>query len=103
MNAHIELANRAARDARSMDPQTVDVRVRRLTGLPVTNPALNVVALVGHHPWRRARVGDYRILFRPLTDGELAGLTVEANTGYLIARIMHRSELDRAVAGLSDP
>jgi hypothetical protein len=46
------------------------------------------------------RVGDYRILFRPLTAAELADLGREEPTGWLIARVVHRSELERAVRGL---
>jgi hypothetical protein len=46
------------------------------------------------------RVGDYRILFRPLTAAELADLGRKEPSGWLIARVVHRSELERAIRGL---
>ena len=63
------------------------------------NADVNVLA--GHPPWLRMRVGTYRILFRPLTEAELAAAGVgRQGTGYLVSRIVHRSELDLAVSRL---
>ena len=55
-------------------------------------------ALVGRSPWRRLRVGELRILYRPVNASELpAG----HRSGRLVARIIHRGQLQRAVGTLS--
>jgi hypothetical protein len=48
----------------------------------------------GRAPWRRLRTGELRVLYRPLTASEAA------DGGYLIARVIHRRELQRAVSSL---
>jgi hypothetical protein len=56
--------------------------------------AWDIKALVGRQPWLRLRVGDYRVLMRaldPAKDGE---------DGYLVARIVHRRDLERSVGTL---
>lgn len=40
------------------------------------------------------------MLFRPLTGQELEALGVDAEVGYLVARVVDRRELERAVAAL---
>jgi hypothetical protein len=76
----------------------------RLNGLAtIPLPAnLDVAPISGHAPWLRLRAGDFRILFRRLTAAELDLLVlrrgaVEGATGFLIGRIVDRSELERAV------
>jgi hypothetical protein len=76
----------------------------RLNALQATPPPenLDVRPLAGHAPWLRLRAGIFRILFRRLTRAELDLLalrrgTVESDTGFLIGRIVDRSELERAV------
>jgi hypothetical protein len=56
---------------------------------------LDAKPLVGRAPWRRLRVGELRVLYRPLTEEEAA------EGGYLIARVIHRRDLQRAVSSLS--
>jgi hypothetical protein len=56
---------------------------------------LDVRPLEGRKPWRRLRVGDWRILFRPLSSQE------SPSGGYLVARIVNRRELERAVRELT--
>ena len=51
---------------------------------------LDVVPLVGHAPWLRLRVGDYRVLFRPES----------APSTFLVVRVVNRRDLERAVANL---
>jgi hypothetical protein len=72
----------------------------------------DVKALQGAAPWLRMRVGDYRIIYRPLSKDELAqaveetrasGDEPEASEGYLVQRIVHRRDLERAVASLPGP
>jgi hypothetical protein len=76
----------------------------RLKGLEATQPPenLDVRPVAGHAPWLRLRAGDFRILFRRLTRAELDLLAlrrgaVESDTGFLVGRIVDRSELERAV------
>lgn len=89
MTTNVELSARAERDLRRIkrgrDRQRLVVALQAL-GDDAAN--LDVKALQGRAPWRRLRVGDYRVLYRPVEQG----LWVE--------RIMDRRDLDRAVATL---
>jgi mRNA-degrading endonuclease RelE of RelBE toxin-antitoxin system len=51
---------------------------------------LDVVPIVGHPPWLRLRVGDFRVLFRP----------ERATSTFLVVRVINRRDLERAVEGL---
>ena len=83
------LATRAARDLRRLGPgpelDRIEAALRRL-GDGEAN--LDIKPLTGSAPWLRLRVGDWRILFRP------------ADEVVLVARIIHRSELQQAVRTL---
>ena len=83
------LATRAARDLRRLGPgpelDRIEAALRRL-GDGEAN--LDIKPLTGSAPWLRLRVGDWRILFRP------------ADEVVLVARIIHRSELQQAVSTL---
>jgi hypothetical protein len=57
---------------------------------------LDVKALHGAAPWLRLRVGELRMLYRPLSAQESS----DGGPGWLIARVIPRGELDRAVASL---
>jgi hypothetical protein len=48
----------------------------------------------------RLRVGNWRILYRPLFPDELRALSVETADGYVIGRIIHRRDLLEAVRTL---
>ena len=61
-------------------------------------PNIDERPLVGHEPWRRMRVGEYRVIFRQLTRTELAAFP--ESRGYLIERVISRGELKRATKGL---
>lgn len=88
----VVLSPRAAGEYEAL-PQTAARRVTaaldRLSSAP-TAPNPNVKPLVGRKPWRRLRVGAYRVLFR-LSD---------RGTEVWIGRIVDRKELDRAVRTL---
>jgi mRNA-degrading endonuclease RelE of RelBE toxin-antitoxin system len=56
------------------------------------SPTLDIKVLVGRRPWRRLRLGDHRILFRPAQGGNVL----------LVGRVVDRRELDRAVRSLPD-
>ncbi len=95
---HLELAAKAERDLRKLDPIVRRHIVAALTRL--SEP--NLTPLVGSKPWLRLRSGDYRVLLRPMNTGELAALGIDDGDGYLVARIIHRSDLMRAVADLPE-
>jgi mRNA-degrading endonuclease RelE of RelBE toxin-antitoxin system len=96
----IELTNRAVKDVKGLDRATRE-RIREgLEQLRTNYDNLDVVTLVGSAPWRRLRVGDFRVIFRPMTAEEAK--TFEASRGFFIARIVNRRDLHRAVATLPD-
>jgi mRNA-degrading endonuclease RelE of RelBE toxin-antitoxin system len=134
----VELGSQARRDLKRVDPgrdrkAVIDALTVGLTAVPPPGN-LDLKALKGAAPWLRLRVGDYRILYRPLTQAELEDLELSkglgkllkqgtppeelgkelgklihgrsrrrrrrAEAGYLVARIVHRRDLDRAVRTL---
>lgn len=97
---HVELARRAQRDLRGLQGTARDLAGQLSAALAADRPAANadVVALRGRSPWMRLRLGDHRVLFRPLTRAEAKAHGVAH--GYLVARVVHRRDLERAVAGL---
>jgi mRNA-degrading endonuclease RelE of RelBE toxin-antitoxin system len=120
----VELGSKARSDLRRLDPGSdrkavIDALTVGLAAVPPPGN-LDIKALKGAAPWLRLRVGDYRILYRPLTRAELQELKErekfseqiglswrrspqrmqDADAGYLVARIVHRRDLDRAVGTL---
>jgi mRNA-degrading endonuclease RelE of RelBE toxin-antitoxin system len=93
--ADVELASRAVRDVRGLQPQD---RARVLTAIEQTLGAgqlpanADVKALTGRAPWRRLRVGTWRVLFRECALDEPGDV--------LVARVVNRRDLDRAAATL---
>jgi mRNA-degrading endonuclease RelE of RelBE toxin-antitoxin system len=94
---HIELSKRALKDVRRID----HANRRRLLNLLEQDlaaepqpPNLDVKPLVGRTPWLRLRRGDYRILYRPLTDAELRTLRAGESAG-LPRRAGHRPRRPR--------
>lgn len=67
----IELSSRATRDAKRMNRQD---RTRVLTaiadtlGRDPTPDNADVKALSGRAPWRRLRIGSWRVIYRPCTE-----------------------------------
>jgi len=101
---HIEFSKRALKDLKNLPEQTRRRARRYLKGLePIPRPEnLDIKAIEGHQLWFRLRGGDYRILFRPLSSSERDLLvmrrgTLAGETGYLVARVVNRSELERAI------
>ncbi len=95
--SRIELAQRAVRDMRKMDgPERRRIRAA-LRELVEDAANLDVKALAGRAPWLRLRVGDWRVLYRPLSEREAA----RGGPGWLVARVVNRRELQRAVRSLS--
>lgn len=56
----------------------------------------DIKALAGAAPWLRLGAGDWRVLYRPLTETE----SVEGGPAFLVARVVHRRDLLRAVRTL---
>ncbi|GAC1703041.1 MAG: hypothetical protein NVS9B6_19770 [Candidatus Limnocylindrales bacterium] len=101
MKAHVAIGPRAEKDFRRLD-LTTRKRVRavladRLATVPLPGN-LDLRPLEGLRPWLRVRVGDHRIICRPLTPTELRG--TGSSLGYYVARIIDRKELLAAVKDL---
>lgn len=87
----VNLRQRAVRDLRGIGPPERKRIADALKLLAEDAPNQDIKALRGAAPWRRLRVGDYRILYYPTGDS------------YEVDRIVHRRELDRAVDTLAQP
>jgi mRNA-degrading endonuclease RelE of RelBE toxin-antitoxin system len=99
----VELSKRALRDLRRIDHQSrlrlLDLLEGDLTAEP--HPAnLDVKPLTGRPPWLRVRRGEYRVLYRPLTDSELRALDASEHAGFLVERVIDRRDLERAASAL---
>lgn len=88
----IELVARAVKDLRRLDRLDRDRIRHTLQQLAAGAENLDIKALAGAAPRLRLRVGDWRVLYRPLTDTEAAD-----GSGLLVARVINRRDLLRAV------
>lgn len=94
--ARVELTTRALRDLRRLDePHRRRVAVA-LEELTAGAENLDVKALVGHAPYLRLRVGDWRVIYRPTTEQEAAA----GGEGWFVFRIINRRDLERAARSL---
>jgi mRNA-degrading endonuclease RelE of RelBE toxin-antitoxin system len=98
---YIEINTRFLDDLRRL-PFRVQQRVSTaLDALPLEPLSLNldIKALKGHRPWLRLRVGDWRIVLRPLTRRELDAIRRREGShftrGYYVETVVNRRELDR--------
>jgi mRNA-degrading endonuclease RelE of RelBE toxin-antitoxin system len=92
------LSRRAERDLRRIGAGSALTRIREaLEAVAAGTTNLDVKPLAGAAPWHRLRVGEYRVLFRPIDRNE-AGVT---RARWLVARVVHRRDLERAVATLT--
>ena len=91
----VELDRQAQRDLRKLHPDdhraALRAMVEVLTHEPLP-PDANDRALKGAAPWRRLRVGELRISWRAVGDGERRR----------VARVTHRRDLERAVRTLGN-
>jgi mRNA interferase RelE/StbE len=86
----VTLSSRAQRDLRRIDRpdrERITDGLRPLSQHPPPEN-LDVKPLVGRAPWLRMRVGNYRVLFR--SDEDVV----------LVARVVHRRDLEAAVIRL---
>ena len=99
----VELSKRAMRDLRRIDhaprKRLLDLLENELAAEPQP-PNLDIKALVGRSPWLRLRRGEYRVVYRPLTDAELRGLKATEAAGFLVERIVDRRDLEKAAGTL---
>lgn len=93
----IVLSRRAIRDLRHIGRGGSLLAIQRaLQALASDDPNLDIKALAGVAPWRRLRVAEYRVIFRAVDHSGDPG----ADTRFLVARVVHRRDLERAVATL---
>jgi mRNA-degrading endonuclease RelE of RelBE toxin-antitoxin system len=85
----IKLAPRAVRDLKGLDRQTRKRVQQTFQALEADAANLDVKPVAGHAPWRRLRVGEHRVLYRELAD--------EPDARFLIARVIDRRDLHRAI------
>jgi len=103
VSGRVELSTRAIKDLRRLDRSSRDRIARVLrTELAADQrpPNLDVVRLEGRAPWSRLRVGEYRVIFRPLSAAELRALEAEERVGVLVERLIHRRDLEKAIRRL---
>jgi len=94
----VVLSRRAERDLRRLGSGEALARIRDgIEGLAAGEANLDIRPLGGAAPWHRSRVGDYRILYRSVEPDEAA----DPEARWLVARIVHRRDLERAVSTLT--
>ena len=92
------LSRRAERDLRRIGRGEAIDRIREaLTAVVDDESSLDIKPLAGVEPWLHLRVGDYRIIYRPIDPTEANG----AGARWLVARIIHRRDLERAVGTMA--
>ena len=96
MATSVTVLDQASKDLKRMGkgPERTQVLagLQRLQG---EDAALNIKPLVSAPGWFRLRLGDYRVLYRLVEHPE-------GDREYLIRRVVHRRDLDRAVDGLPE-
>lgn len=105
MARYVGWSRRAREDFDALEPAERERVATLLTDLRRDRlpESLDVKPLEGAAPWFRARVGDLRLIYRELERAELAAIEdVRGETkGFLVARVVRRKDLDRAVKNLS--
>jgi mRNA-degrading endonuclease RelE of RelBE toxin-antitoxin system len=91
----VEFASRAARDVKNMprqDRRRVLDAIAETLGADELPANADVKALTGRAPWRRQRVGQWRVIYRPCAPEEPGDI--------LVARVVNRRDLERAMTSL---
>lgn len=88
----MRLGVRAVKDLQALDSVAVQRVQAGLDNLASEAANLDVKALTGHPGWLRLRVGDWRVLYRCLTEDE----ATQWGASYLVARVVHRRDLELA-------
>jgi mRNA-degrading endonuclease RelE of RelBE toxin-antitoxin system len=85
----IKLAPRAIRDLKHLDRQTCKRVQQAFEALGADAANLDIKPAAGHALWGRLRVGGHRVLYRELH--------AETDARYLVARVIDRRDLHRAI------
>jgi mRNA-degrading endonuclease RelE of RelBE toxin-antitoxin system len=90
--AEVRLARRAVKDLDSLPDKAAENvgDALELLGREPESRTLDVKPLKGRKPWRRLRVGNYRVVFRLSNGGRYL----------LVARVVYRKHLERVAATL---
>jgi mRNA-degrading endonuclease RelE of RelBE toxin-antitoxin system len=86
---NIKLAPRAIRDLKQLDRKSRKRVQQTFEALGANAANLDIKLVAGHAPWRRLRVGEHRVLYRELAE--------DADARYLVARVIDRRDLHRAI------
>ena len=101
MTERVQFSRRARKDIERLSSPT-RARVRAALGGLVEVPPrsnLDIRPLIGRTPWLRLRIGNVRVILRPLARSEASRLGVEP-PGYLVERVIDRRDLDDALRPL---
>jgi len=94
----VVLSRQAERDLRRIGRGEAIDRIREvLSALADGESSLDIKPLAGVESWLRLRVGDYRTICRPIDPTEAN----DAGTRWLVARIVHRRDLERATGTMA--
>ena len=101
MIGRLQFSKRAVKDIGRLDKRVASRIRKTLLALVADRPRsnLDVRPLVGRAPWIRPCVGEFRVLFRPLTPLEMAALSIDG-PGYLVERVLNRRDLTAVVREL---
>ena len=101
MIERLQFSKRAVKDIGRLDQRVADRMRKTLLALIADRPRskLDVRPLVGRAPWIRPRVGEFRVLLRPLTPQEVASLSIDG-PGFLVERVVNRRDLTAVVRDL---
>lgn len=107
---NVELTRRAQRDIRRLDRQDQLQVKAALEALAAEAPNLKIKSVAGRPPWWRLRVGEMGVLYRhedppapqdkPAGQDKPTGQDKPAGRKWIVARVVQRQELDRAVSTL---
>jgi mRNA-degrading endonuclease RelE of RelBE toxin-antitoxin system len=87
--ATIEISSRAKKDLKRIGPGVNLTRITvGLRDLEAGVANLDVKTVDGHRPWLRLRIGEFRVLYRPL------------GGDWWVERVMNRQDLREAVKTL---
>jgi mRNA-degrading endonuclease RelE of RelBE toxin-antitoxin system len=94
----------ALRRLPARDRQRVLTVLRDVLPLEPLPANVDIKALKGGPPWLRLRIGDWRVVFRPLTRRELVAISRRRERvttgGYYVETVVNRRELRRTARRL---
>ncbi len=92
---HFEFEKNVRKDFKRL-PVNVRTKLRKAFDSKGTfSSKPDIKPLKGRDPWLRLRIGSYRVILRPLTKDELATLETGEKRGFLVARVIHRKDLEK--------